>query len=781
MAKVKVRGQRKVTRGIVVHHTAGTSLSEAMNEFRRTGKGVHAIIDRDGTVYELAPRDAITSHTKPSGSYGAYSPRAPGLSNSNTYGIEIVASNNTKVNAAQIEAAKGLINSVASEFGLDPATQVYGHGELTPGHRQLSEGMAVVQALRTGVPNLMSEKQFEQMVGGPEGWLTGNWTYFAASMPTAGVPVPPAEVSSLGSRTLKKGMTGPNVEALQRALNGLGYNVDIDGKFGPQTEAALKAFQAAAGLTPDGVVGQQSRPLLAEASIAQSTAPIPRANPAFAPPDLQTALNEAAAREAELRAAPRVSPLNITAVGAPGAVAETRMSVSPVSLAGPRDNLAPPHIGPGPLDQAPRTSAAPVGPVERGPSLPDITPRLASARDNFAPPHIGPDPDPLGLEREMSQSRAQMDAMRQAIDEGWSVKAARIRSGMDQPNPVPRANPLRDISIGANSPLADTSLDTIGDSRFSDIPRTRMPTEQEMRATLAAQNRGMSIDDTLASLAGAPRTAPQDVGGSPFGLTNTAPDLSFAGASNAIANAPKVSAASAQPALDPYPSSWETSFPGALGGIQMNFGPAAGFDYAGAADILASAPRTAATGLPAGAVNMAQNTALPASAPVYQPTSPVGGPTLDELAYGAMPPGAAAASAAPVGKKPGMISNILSNPLARAGIGYLTGGPLGAAIGLGGALLGGALKGGGFGALGGGFDPATAARNAAYAAGVSQSDMIGGRYGGASYGRTGSDGVTRGTTSGGTGWSSSNGGKNVSVGGKSYTERRDGKGYSVNI
>lgn len=607
-------------------------------------------------------------------------------------------------------------------------------------------------------------------------------------------PTPPANVGNAPvGGVLRRGVRGPEVARWQSYLQSMGLDVDVDGVFGRQTQEATEVFQRATGLKPDGIVGPQTQIAANELSGPASpySPPIPRANPAFARPDLQTALNEAAAREAELRAAPRVEPvanadLNQQAFEPQGRIsaALTPVERAPLAdltptLASPRDNLAPPHIGPGPLDQAPRISAAPVGPVERS-ELPDITPRYASPRDNFAPPHIGPDPDPLGLERELSQSRAQMDAMRQAIDEGWSVDAARIRSGMDQPNPVPRANPLREISIGANSPLADTSLDT--------APRIQARPDFDYTVGPAGAPVGGVADFRRSpdfDFAVGPANAPVN---SAADLRRT-PDFDFA-VGPANQSAPPAAASSPAPTSFPVGNSpvGATGLPdSALRGLQMNFAPAEMSlgQFADRFDPLATAPRTELPALPSRNVGYAPGMTPLAGVPqtatpqVYQPTSPVGGPTLDEIAYGAMPPGAAAASAAPVGKKPGMISNILSNPLARAGIGYLTGGPLGAAIGLGGALLSGALKGGGFGALGGGFDPATAARNAAYAAGVSQSDMIGGRYGGASYGRTGSDGVTRGTTSSGTGWSSSNGGRDVTVGGRSYRERRDGRGYSA--
>ncbi|MGH2969393.1 MAG: peptidoglycan-binding protein [Solirubrobacteraceae bacterium] len=49
---------------------------------------------------------------------------------------------------------------------------------------------------------------------------------------------------------LEKGARGPEVAAVQRALG-----ITADGVFGPQTNAAVKAFQARNGLEVDGIVG----------------------------------------------------------------------------------------------------------------------------------------------------------------------------------------------------------------------------------------------------------------------------------------------------------------------------------------------------------------------------------------------------------------------------------------------------------------------------------------------------------------------------------------------
>ena len=54
---------------------------------------------------------------------------------------------------------------------------------------------------------------------------------------------------------LKQGCSGDAVRSIQQRLAALGYNVSVDGSFGPGTCAAVKACQTKNGLTGDGVVG----------------------------------------------------------------------------------------------------------------------------------------------------------------------------------------------------------------------------------------------------------------------------------------------------------------------------------------------------------------------------------------------------------------------------------------------------------------------------------------------------------------------------------------------
>lgn len=55
---------------------------------------------------------------------------------------------------------------------------------------------------------------------------------------------------------LRFGTTGISVRVLQRLLASNGYGVEIDGRFGALTEAAVKAFQSQQEITIDGIVGQ---------------------------------------------------------------------------------------------------------------------------------------------------------------------------------------------------------------------------------------------------------------------------------------------------------------------------------------------------------------------------------------------------------------------------------------------------------------------------------------------------------------------------------------------
>lgn len=70
---------------------------------------------------------------------------------------------------------------------------------------------------------------------------------------------PAVQAAVLGSRTLKTGMRGEDVSKLQQLLKNIGYfNTDVTGYYGNMTRNSVINFQAAHGLTRDGIAGSNT-------------------------------------------------------------------------------------------------------------------------------------------------------------------------------------------------------------------------------------------------------------------------------------------------------------------------------------------------------------------------------------------------------------------------------------------------------------------------------------------------------------------------------------------
>lgn len=89
----------------------------------------------------------------------------------------------------------------------------------------------------------------------------------------APVPSTPPSSQTLGSRTLKKGDKGDDVAALQSSLLLLDYHLGnygvnkdgVDGSFGAKTDTAVRSFQSNHGLEIDGKYGKKSHAAMLEA------------------------------------------------------------------------------------------------------------------------------------------------------------------------------------------------------------------------------------------------------------------------------------------------------------------------------------------------------------------------------------------------------------------------------------------------------------------------------------------------------------------------------------
>lgn len=100
----------------------------------------------------------------------------------------------------------------------------------------------------------------------------------APSLPNTGLSATLAPIISAGRKILpvlksssNVSQSGGSVKSAQSILNQLGYNSgSVDGLNGPQTTAAVKAFQSANGLTVDGIIGPQTTAALAKASTSKA-------------------------------------------------------------------------------------------------------------------------------------------------------------------------------------------------------------------------------------------------------------------------------------------------------------------------------------------------------------------------------------------------------------------------------------------------------------------------------------------------------------------------------
>ena len=82
------------------------------------------------------------------------------------------------------------------------------------------------------------------------------------------------------------GSQGSDVTDLQKLLNQNGYSLDVDGNFGPQTQAAVKDYQQKNNLTVDGVAGDQTWGALTKSNVQQTGGATTAANtPTYTKPE----------------------------------------------------------------------------------------------------------------------------------------------------------------------------------------------------------------------------------------------------------------------------------------------------------------------------------------------------------------------------------------------------------------------------------------------------------------------------------------------------------------
>ncbi len=131
-------GQLDSTQGLIFHHTGGRGTPEGVVQtLNQRGYGVQYVMDRDGSIVRTLPEGARGAHILRS--------EINGLNNSNSQGVEVIAKDDKDVTPAQVASGKAFAEAMTKRY---PGLEVFGHGEVNPHHKQATEGMSIVAAVR---------------------------------------------------------------------------------------------------------------------------------------------------------------------------------------------------------------------------------------------------------------------------------------------------------------------------------------------------------------------------------------------------------------------------------------------------------------------------------------------------------------------------------------------------------------------------------------------------------------------------------------------------------
>jgi peptidoglycan hydrolase-like protein with peptidoglycan-binding domain len=177
----------------------------------------------------------------------------------------------------------------------------------------------------------------------------------------------PTNAAPVGS-----GASGAQVSSLQKRLNALGMKppLAVDGKFGPATLAAVKAFQKSHGLKVDGMVGPNTTGAL------RGKAPAAKAPAKSAAAHKAAAAKKAPAKptsKAPAAKAPAAKKTAAAAPKAPKAAAAPKASATAApkaTAATPKATAAPPAVTPAAASAQPAPPASSIGPVSNARATP---------------------------------------------------------------------------------------------------------------------------------------------------------------------------------------------------------------------------------------------------------------------------------------------------------------------------------------------------------------------------------------------------------------------------
>ncbi|MEY4547476.1 MAG: hypothetical protein RL685_3671 [Pseudomonadota bacterium] len=227
------RGDVGNTLGVLCHHTGGPkhgnmpSLRVLLDGRQNlVGPLAQLALGRDGTYYVIAA--GRCNHAGP----GAWN----GVTNGNLHFIGIEAENTGTSSdwpwpTVQVDAYQRGVAAILRRLGLSAASCA-GHKEYALPRGRKPDPSLDMDAFRASVA----------------AWISG-----AALAPTLIPATEPPTGAGAGRPTLRRGSRSDLVSPIQRKLG-----ISVDGEFGGQTEAALRAFQRSRSLVPDGIIGPRT-------------------------------------------------------------------------------------------------------------------------------------------------------------------------------------------------------------------------------------------------------------------------------------------------------------------------------------------------------------------------------------------------------------------------------------------------------------------------------------------------------------------------------------------
>jgi hypothetical protein len=239
--RTRGHGDVGTIKGVICHHTAGPktgnmpSLDIVTNgRSDLPGPLAQLCLARDGTYIVVAAGRA--SHA------GAGNWQGITTGNSSFIGIEAEntgLANDNPWPAVQMDAYKRGVAAILTHVGAQPIMAA-GHLEYA-----LPVGRKPDPSFSVGTR--------QQRIAEMDKFRAGVAAIMGGTVPTP----PPIPASDAQNRpTLRRGARGDLVKEIQRKVGVAAANVD--GIFGPGTEAAVRQFQRDRGMVPDGIVGPQT-------------------------------------------------------------------------------------------------------------------------------------------------------------------------------------------------------------------------------------------------------------------------------------------------------------------------------------------------------------------------------------------------------------------------------------------------------------------------------------------------------------------------------------------